>query len=157
MTYLGYLNKEQLLVLVDEAFPFESKPSDSELMYFGDDDWRCKFLKAHMRAYTDSSLPKDGVIYLHNELSNLSAKGMQWFLPSLIRSAIKCTDKYDTLTDCLINDLEADDNRMQNINARYCLLSKAQIQCLESTLEFLSEQHGHYISLALLTLERLHA
>jgi len=157
MTYLGYLNKDQLLSLVDEAFPFVGKPSDPELMFFGDTDWRCKFIKEHMQAYTEPSLPKDGIIYLHSELSNLSAKGMQWFLPSLIRAIIRCTDKYDTLTDCLINDLEADEGRMQNINARYGPLSKAQIQCLESTLEFISEQHGHYISLALQTLERLRA
>ncbi|WAC43781.1 hypothetical protein OU997_16220 [Pseudomonas sp. SL4(2022)] len=157
MTYLGYLNKEQLLNLVDEAFPFVGKPSDSELMYFDDSDWRCKFIKAHMQAYTGPSLPKDGVIYLHSELSNLSAKGMQWFLPSLVRAIIRCTDKYDTLTECLINDLESDESRVQNIDVRYGTLSKAQIQCLESTLEYISEQHGHYISLALLTLERLHA
>ena len=157
MSYLGYLSKEELLVLVDEAFPFVRKPSDDDLMYFGDDDWSCKFLKEHMQTYTEPSLPQDGIIYLHNELSNLSAKGMQWFLPSIIRATINCTDRYDTLTDCLIYDLEAYDSRMENINTRYGSFSEIQIQCLESTLEFISEQHGHHISLALQTLERLRA
>lgn len=110
-----------------------------------------------MRTYTEPSLPKDGVIYLHSELSSLSAKGMQWLLPSLIRAAINCTDKYDSLADCLIYDLETYDSRMKNINARYGSLSETQIQRLESTLDFISEQHGHHISLALQTLEHLHA
>ncbi len=154
MEYQGYKTREQVLALVVQCFPYLPRPEDGELMFFGDEDWVSKFLKDHMRTYRESILPSDGVRYLHSELANLSPKGIAWLLPSLLRMAVRA-EKYDTLPEFLIYDLEYSDERIENLRQRYSLITEEQAKCLGAILEFFSEEYGHSISAALRTLDAL--
>lgn len=155
MDYLGYFSREALLEWVEKEFPFVPKPRDNQLMYFDDSDCVSRYIKEHMQQFSQAKLPRDGVRYLHDELGNLSAYGIQWLMPSLLRAILRCEDKYDSLMDCLIYDLEGYDKRAENICERYRLFTQSQFECLAAILEFISEQSGYSITEALETIERL--
>lgn len=152
LVYRGYFSRDEIIAEIHQFFPFVEKPDDDHLMYFSDDDWPCKFIKNHMQIYTTPSLRREGIRYLHDELANLSAQGMRWFLPSLLRAVMLSEDALDTITTCLIADLGETENRMQSIQARYGWLDENQRNCLESILEYLSEKHSHVVAMAVSTL-----
>jgi len=157
MKYHGYKTKEEIIALTEEAFPYTEKPEDDELMYFGNEDIVSKFVKEHMASYKEAKLPVEAVRYLHSELVNLSAKGMGWLFPSLLRCAIHTKVPHDTLHEFIVYDLEYSEERKTSILSRYSFMSQRQLECMACILEYFSETHGHSISLALQSLEVLSA
>ncbi|WP_390591718.1 hypothetical protein [Simiduia litorea] len=92
---------------------------------------------------------------MHSELANLSVAGMGWILPNLLRKAVLCTHRFDTLTEAIIYDLELASEGNGLAKSRYSWLSLCQLQCLENILEYLSETHGHSIGKAMLAIRQL--
>ena len=135
-------------------FPFVEKPAASQLMYFDDGDLASRIVRHYMAQYKGSSLPKYAVLYLHDELSNLSRRGMAWYLPSLLRALLRGDGDEETMACSLIDDLERDEaGHWQSVAVRYGGLSRAQLDCLRSVLEFLSEESGYLIAGAVDKLE----
>lgn len=156
MTYRGYFSREQLGVELDVLFPFVEKPAASQLMYFDDGDRASRIVRGHMEQYKGPSLPKYAVLYMHDELSNLSGQGMAWYLPSLLGALLRSDGDEETLACHLIDDLDRDDaGHWQSVKVRYGCLSRAQLDCLRSVLEFLSEKSGYLIAGAVNNLELL--
>lgn len=149
MTYQGYKSQEEVYELVCEAFPYQEKPEGYLLTNQGAEDCICRYIVEHMVVYPEPQIPMDGVRYLHTELSNLSNEGMIWLLPNLLRKAVSCNDSFDTITDSFICDLESVAEGDCQARSRYSWLSNEQLQCVEAVLEFLSEKHGHMVSMAI--------
>lgn len=154
MTYQGYKSQEEICELVSKAFPFKGKPEGYLLTNKGPEDRICSYIVEHMNNYCEAELPLDGVRYLHSELSNLSIEGMIWFLPNLMRKAVACNNRFDTITDTIIYDLDAAAEGNVQAMSRYSWLSADQRQCLETVLEYLSEKHGHAVSMAISVLNQ---
>ncbi|WNZ58225.1 hypothetical protein QT397_13085 [Microbulbifer sp. MKSA007] len=157
MTYQGYKSREEVYKMVKDSFPFQSKPEGNRLTNQGAEDCICRYIVEHMERYSEAEIPMDGIRYLHSELPNLSARGMNWLLPNLLRKAVICTNRFDTITDTIIYDLELAAEGEKQARSRYSWLSAVQRQCLESTLEYLSEVHGHAISKAISALSPTNA
>lgn len=155
MEYQGYKNREEIFALVEDVFPYLAQRPANALKEFTNDDLVMRFLSEGLQSYMDAKIPVDGVRYIHTELSNLSASGIAWVLPSLLRQAILSEQRFDTLHEFLIYDLEFDENRIEDIKYRYSQLNKEQIECLACVLEYFSEVHGQGIVLALKTLDLL--
>lgn len=155
MKYQGYKNREEIFSLVEGAFPYLAQRPANALKEFTNDDLVMRFLSEGLQSYVGAKIPKDGVQYIHAELSNLSASGMAWVLPSLLRQAVLSEQRFDTLHEFLIYDLEFDENRIEDIKYRYSQLNIEQIKCLACVLEYFSEVHGQGIALAMKTLELL--
>ncbi len=143
--------------MVGNAFPFQPKPVGYQLTNQGPEDCICRYLVEHMQIYKEAKIPMDGITYLHSELSNISAKGMSWLLPNLLRKAVLCTDRFSTITDTFIYDLEYINEGDESAMDRYSWLSHEQLVCFECVLELMSEEHGHVISSATQALEKLSA
>lgn len=107
MAYQGYKNREEIFAMIEKEFPFEPKPDAYQLTNQDQRDCICRYIVEHMAAYSDPVLPADGVRYLQSELANLSSKGMSWLLPNLLRRAVLSENRFDTITDVLIFDLES--------------------------------------------------
>jgi hypothetical protein len=60
MKYQGYKTREEIISLVEIAFPYIEKPVESELMFLGDEDLPTKFIKEHLIPTTKSGHPKNG-------------------------------------------------------------------------------------------------
>ncbi|MDN3640966.1 hypothetical protein QWY82_19360 [Simiduia curdlanivorans] len=155
MAYQGYKTEEEIFLDVEKAFPFQSKPEAFMLTNRGDEDCVCRYIVEHMRHYPEPIIPMEGVRYMHSELANLSVAGMCWLLPNLLRKALLCTNRFDTLTETIIYDLELASEGDELAKTRYFWLSHCQLQCLENILEYLSEKHGHSIGKAMLAIHQL--
>jgi hypothetical protein len=155
MTYLGYKSREEILEMVKLEFPFQPKPDGYLLTSQGEEDCICRYIVEHMDQYKEPKIPLEGIGYLHSELGNISVAGMSWLLPNLLRRAVLCTNKFDTLADTMIYDLDLIADGDYEVEYRYLWLSSSQKQCIESTLEFLSEEHGIQVSTAIAALETL--
>jgi hypothetical protein len=156
MKYQGYKNREEIFLLVENTFPYLAQRPVNALKEFTNDDLVMRSLSEGLQYYVDAKIPIDGVRYLHTELWNLSASGIAWVLPSLLRQAILSEQRFDTLHEFLIYDLEFDEDRIEDITYRYSQLNKEQIECLACVLEYFSEVHGQGIVLAMKALELLH-
>jgi hypothetical protein len=99
--------------------------------------------REEMFSLVENAFPYSGVRYLHSELSNLSPKGIVWLLPSLLRQEILTEQRFDSLHELLIYDLEFDEDRFDDVRERYSLLGSEQIECMACALEYFSEIHGH--------------
>jgi hypothetical protein len=146
MEYSGYRNREEIFSYVEECFPFVERPDDQDLIIVDDENYVSRYILEHMSQYTEPRLPIDGVRYLHDELISLSAEGMRWLLPSLLRKAV-LSDRYDSLSEFFVHDLEADIEE-SCLKERYSLLNLNQIKCLIAVLEYFGEEFGHSIALA---------
>lgn len=155
MEYQGYKNREEIFALVEGVFPSLAQRPANVFKEFTNDDLVMRFLREGLQSYVDAKIPMDSVRYIHTELSNLSASGIAWALPSLLRQAILSEQRFDTLHEFLIYDLEFDESRIDDVLYRYSQLSKEHIECLACVLEYFSEVHGQGIALAMKTLELL--
>ncbi len=157
MTYQGYKSQEEVYEVVCKVFPFQEKPEGYLLTNQGAEDCICRYIVEHMNDYPEPQIPMDGVRYLHTELSNLSIAGMVWLLPNLLRKAVSCNNRFDTITDIIIYDLESIAEGNGQAQTRYSWLSIEQILCLEVVLEYLSEKHGYMVSMAITGLKQENA
>lgn len=157
MEYPGYRDREQIFSYIEECFPYVEKPESEKLMVYSDqEDCVSRYIREHMEDYSDPKLPMDAVRYLHSELNNLRPEAIVWLLPSLLRKAV-LSDKYDTLSEFLVNDLESDLDAKYGVRYRYSLLTKVQINCLISVLEYFSEEFGHKVAIAQENVGKLNA
>ena len=136
MEYQGYKNREEIFALVEDVFPYLTQRPANVLKEFTNDDLVMRFLSEGLQSYMNAKMPMDGVRYIHTELSNLSASGIAWVLPSLLRQAILSEQRFDGLHEFLIYDLEFDENRIDDVKYRYSQLSIEQIKCLACVLEY---------------------
>lgn len=155
MEYQGYKNREEIFALVEDVFPYLTQRPANVLKEFTTDDLVMRSLSEGLQSYMDAKIPIDGVRYIHAELSNLSGSGIAWVLPSLLRRAILSEQRFDTLHEFLIYDLEFEERRIEDIKCRYSQLSIEQIKCLACVLEYFSEVHGQDVARAMKTLELL--
>ena len=139
MEYQCYRNKEQIFRYIEECFPFVQKSTDDELLIYREGDPIGRYIKEHMAVYKDPRLPIEGVRYLHDELRELSENGMAWLLPSLLRCAVRA-ERYDSIPEFLVYDLESEFDGNDGVKRRYSLLNKEQVVCLCAVLEFFSEE-----------------
>jgi hypothetical protein len=91
-------------------------------------------------------IPKEGLRWLHNELSCLSSKGMQWVLPSLLRYCVQVNDTYDGLeTEFLIYHFSPELKYQKDAIRQLSELTKNQISCLADFIEW-CKCHEHWSS-----------
>lgn len=137
------MQKDDLLQEIDAAFPYTRKPQGLELSFHKDDCPHCYYLRKEMEKYGDK-IPKEGLRWLHNELSCLSSKGMRWVLPSLLRYCVKTNDTYDGMeTEFLIYHLSPDLKYQKDVVAQLSPLSDSQVHCLKSFIDW-CEEHEHW-------------
>ena len=157
------MNTEKLLIEIDKTFPFVKKPQGLELSFHKDDCPHCYYLRNDMEKYSEQ-IPKEGLSWLHNELSCLSSKGLLWVLPSLLRYCVQTNDTYDGLeTEFLIYHLSPDLKYQKDTIKQLSLFSNEQIGCLKMFIgwcknhEHWSEYCSEEISRAIMFLEGVNA
>lgn len=137
------MNSEDLLNDIERWFPFIKKPQGLELSFHKDDCQHCCYLRKEMEQYGEI-IPKEGLRWLHNELSCISSKGMLWVLPSLLRHCVQSNDTYDGLeTEFLIYHLSPDLKYQKDASKQLSSLSKAQLSCLENFIGW-CKNHEHW-------------
>lgn len=149
MAYQGYRSRTEVFEWVCSVFPFQPKPQGFLLTNLGPEDSICQYIVEYMDQYSGAKIPPDGIRYLHSELSNLSVQGVMWLLPNLLRKAVISDNRFDTMADVIISDLEAAAEGDYRAGSRYAWLSADQRQCLEEVLEYLSETHGYAVATAI--------
>ncbi len=148
MNYQGYLSKNEVLKLVEDAFPFVDRPTDNELYIVEDGDLLRGIIGSNISNYTGSELSYEGVISLYDEFSSLSQKAVQWVLPSMLRIILTGRDRSDNLHGSLPWYLEVKEPASSKSAFDFSWLSKAQINALNCLLEFLSEVYDDDVVLA---------
>lgn len=155
MEYEGYLTNQEILRLIEEAFPFIEKPSDDDLYIFGQDDVMRKIIQSKVSDFTDPELPYEGVITLYDEFSTISQKAVEWLLPSMLRIVLKKKDRSGNLHWYLPTYFENIDLSSPNSAYNFSWLSKLQIRSLSCMLEYLSEEYNDVTGLAQVSLSEL--
>jgi len=130
------MNSEVLIQEIEKAFPYIKKPQGLELSFHKDECPHCYYLRKEMEQY-DEAIPKEGLRWLHNELSCLSAKGMQWVLPSLLKYCVSTNGVSDgSETEFLIYHLSPKLEYQKDTIQQLSKLSKIQLDCLESFIKW---------------------
>jgi hypothetical protein len=141
------VTRSDLLQLVEQAFPFLPRPPESEISFHQDECAHCEMSRKGLMKYpgTATELPEDGIRFVWDEWSTLSAKAAAWILPSYLRYVLtnehEVEDRVETppTTNCLINSwapLFGDAAYAAEMRQRFSLLTPAQGGVLLAMLEY---------------------
>ena len=155
MEYEGYLTKQEVLGLIEGAFPFVEKPSEDELYIFDKNDLMRKILQSNISCFTNPELPYEGVITLYDEFSTISKRAVEWLFPSMLRIILRNKDRSGNLHWYLPTYFENINLDEPNSAYNFSWLSRSQIKSLTCMLEYLSEEYDDVVGLAQKNLSEL--
>lgn len=148
MDYQGYFTREEVLALVEKAFPFVERPTNDEIFAFGQDDLMRRILEPRISDYTSSEIPYEGILCLHNESGSITSKAVQWFFPSQLRITLKNRDLSGTFHWDIVSYLSYTNASKSGTSFDFSWLNDEQARVLYSVLEYLAEEHGIAVSQA---------
>lgn len=140
------MNTEELAIKLDTDFPFVDKPQGSSISFHLDNCDQCLYLKNDLLSYTGREIPPEAIREIHQEMSNLSAKGWRWVLPSYLRYCLTDEAIYNRMeTEFLIYNLAPEDKYKADTLKRLSGLNQNQINCLVEFLNWCKSQ-DHWVA-----------
>jgi hypothetical protein len=133
------VTRQDLLHLVEQAFPFVPRPPESEISFHADECAHCEMSRAGLLQYpgTATQLPEAAIRFVYDEWSTLSAKAATWILPSYLRYVLTDENERDPLpTEFLIYHLRVRSEDVHETRVRFSLLTSGQVAVLRAMLEY---------------------
>ncbi len=138
------MNTDNILNIIESAFPFVEKPIGMALSFHKDDCLHCKFALRDIEEYSEKEIPREGLRKIYCEMSMLSAEGWRWVLPSYLRFCVSHKNlNRDDETEFLIYNLAPDEKFYAETIERLAALNALQIECLIQFLEW-AKEHEHW-------------
>jgi len=130
-----------LLKEIESVFPFVDMPGKNEFLFRKNGCFECDGLQSDLEGYRNKEITGEAIRLVHQELSNLSAKGWQWILPHYLRFCLTPEAEYNRMeTEFLIYSLSPLPEFEQDTLLRLSLLDKEQINCLMHFLSWCENQ-----------------
>ena len=148
MDYQGYFTREEVLALVEKAFPFTERPTNDEIFAFDKDDLMRKILEPRINDYNSSEVPYEGVLCLDGESGSITSKAVQWIFPSLLRITLKKRDLSGMFQWGIASYLDYPGTVTPGSSFDFSWLNNEQARVLHCVLEYLAEEHGIAVSQA---------
>ena len=125
------VDTESLLEEIQSAFPFLPMPDENEIVFHMAGCHVCDGLKNDLGDYRGKEITGEVIRLVHQELSSLSAKGLQWILPHYVRFCLTPEAEYNQMEiEFLIYSLRPALEFQRDTLIRLSLLNKEQITCL---------------------------
>jgi len=135
------IDTSSLLKEIDSVFPFVEMSDENALVLHENGCLECNDLKNELKDYRNKEITGEVVRLLYIEMTSLSAKGWQWFLPHYLRFCLSPEAEYNRLvTELLIYSLRPSPEFEQDTLLRLSLLDKEQINCLMHFLSWCENQ-----------------
>jgi hypothetical protein len=129
---------EEINVCIESAFPFVDRPKREEILQEDTAREEVDYILAPLDKCPGKELSEEAIDFLYDKYPFLTAKAIQWILPSYLRSAMKRDYEYDQVPEFLIYTLSGGrDDRFADIKReQFAFLNEAQIACLLKVLEY---------------------
>jgi hypothetical protein len=125
------VNAAGVLRVIEEAFPYVSRPAPADIPFHREDCSHCEYTVEELLKYPGPSLPPQAIRWLCDELTTMSAQATAYFLPSLLRYVMTDENGRDPRpTEFLIYGLGPSPEHAAETRARLSLLSTAQVEAL---------------------------
>jgi hypothetical protein len=134
------MDKSSLAKEIISSFPPVEMPSHHDLTFHKKDCWSCEYVAEYLEKNRGKAVDGNIIRYLHQEMSNLSAKSWLWILPHYLPFCLTPEAEHNKMeTEFLIYNLGPDQKFVADTIERLSLLNESQINCLVHFLEYCYE------------------
>jgi hypothetical protein len=129
---------ESLAKEIDQAFPLIGMPSPEEIQRHLTGCPTCEHLAADLESYRDKLIGVEVIRELHQEISHLSAKALQWILPYYLKYCLTPEAEYSGFeTEFLIYSLAPVEEFEADVTCQLSLFNSNQIRVLRKFMAYL--------------------
>jgi hypothetical protein len=131
------MTTEDLIKEIEGAFPFVQMPISEDLVFHHRDCQQCADMWQDLEEYRGKDVNSEFIRWIHQDLSSLSARSMQWILPYYLRYCVTSEAQYNKMEiEYLIYNLAPAREVVDDTRERYSKLNQLQIKCMINFMEW---------------------